>query len=66
MNEETAAGCSERTGDPPAALAAHLLQYAWMAWRDAGAVDVMPEDVYDGLLRIQVSPTEGARVERRP
>lgn len=35
-------------------------------WRDAGAVDVLPEDVHDGLLRIQVSPTEGARVERRP
>jgi serine/threonine protein kinase len=36
------------------------------AWQDAGTVDVMPEDVQDGLLRVQVSPTEGARVERRP
>lgn len=35
-------------------------------WRDAGTVDVSPADVQAGLLRIDVSPTEGARVERRP
>jgi eukaryotic-like serine/threonine-protein kinase len=35
-------------------------------WQDAGTVHVTPEDVQDGLLRVQVSPTEWARVEPRP
>jgi eukaryotic-like serine/threonine-protein kinase len=35
-------------------------------WQEAGSVDVMPEDVDAGFLRVQVSPSEGARVERRP
>jgi serine/threonine protein kinase len=35
-------------------------------WQEAGIVDVMPEDVEVGLLRVEVSPTDGARVERRP
>lgn len=35
-------------------------------WRDAGFVDVLPEDLEGGLLRIQVSASGAARVERGP